>query len=86
MAICELTIRVDPDTVSCANICREPSSLYHSIFSLPFSKWMIINMQHVEETVFIFDLDVLQPSYMHFAYDAHTRLEASTLTPLSYVS
>lgn len=30
---------------------------------------------------FIFDLDVLQPSYIHFAYDAHTRLEASTLTP-----
>lgn len=38
------------------------------------------------ETVFIFDLDVLQPSYMHFAYDAHTRLEASTLTTPSYVS
>lgn len=31
--------------------------------------------------VFIFDLDVLQSSYTHFAWDAHARQEIETLTP-----
>lgn len=69
MMICELTVRVDPDTVSCANICRGPSSVYRGVFSVPFSKWMIVMWGS-----FIFDLHVFIHALSH-ASDAHPRVE-----------
>lgn len=72
MIICELTVRVDPDTVSCANICRGPSSVYRAVFSVPFSKWMIVTWGS-----FIFDLDV----FIHALCIRRTPAGGETATP-----